>query len=53
MEFEKDASFEIELFDATHGAMIGRANRTAVTITNDDGKYCFKKKSKIWYFVQN
>ena len=38
MEFEKDENFEIELFDATDGAKVGRVNRTAVTITNDDGK---------------
>merc|ERR1712117_314863 len=36
MEFEKDENFEIELFDATDGAKVGRVNRTAVTITNDD-----------------
>ena len=38
MEFEKDENFEIELFDATDGAKVGRVNRTAVTITNDDGE---------------
>ena len=38
MEFEKDENFEIELFDPTDGAKVGRVNRTAVTITNDDGK---------------
>ena len=38
MEFEKDENFEIELFDATDGSKVGRVNRTAVTITNDDGK---------------
>ena len=37
MEFEKDENFEIELFDAEGGAKIGKVNRTAVTITNDDG----------------
>ena len=38
MEFEKDENFEIELFDPEGGAKIGKVNRTAVTITNDDGK---------------
>ena len=57
MEFEKDENFEIELFDPEGGAKIGKVNRTAVTITNDDGKHnCYldvkyrdhfqKKKSK-------
>ena len=42
MEFEKDENFEIELFDPEGGAKIGKVNRTAVTITNDDGKNdCF------------
>jgi len=36
MEFEKDENFEIELFDPEGGATIGKVNRTAVTITNDD-----------------
>ena len=42
MEFEKDENFEIELFDPEGGAKVGKINRTAVTITNDDGKnmYC-------------
>ena len=35
-EFEKDESFEIELFEPTGGAKLGKINRTAVTITNDD-----------------
>ena len=39
MEFEKDENFEIELFDPEGGAKIGKVNRTAVTITNDDGKH--------------
>ena len=39
MEFEKDENFEIELFDPEGGATIGKVNRTAVTITNDDGKF--------------
>ena len=38
MEFEKDENFEIELFDPEGGAKIGKVSRTAVTITNDDGK---------------
>lgn len=36
MEFEKDENFELELFDPEGGAKIGKINRTAVTITNDD-----------------
>ncbi|XP_040572646.1 sodium/calcium exchanger 2 isoform X3 [Lepeophtheirus salmonis] len=36
MDFEKDENFEVELFEATGGAKIGKINRTAVTITNDD-----------------
>ena len=36
MEFEKDENFELELFDAGGGAKVGKINRTAVTITNDD-----------------
>ena len=39
MEFEKDENFELELFEPEGGAKIGKVNRTAVTITNDDGKY--------------
>ena len=42
MEFEKDENFEIELFDPEGGATIGKVNRTAVTITNDDGKFYTK-----------
>ena len=43
MEFEKDENFEIELFDPEGGAKIGKVNRTAVTITNDDGKHdCYR-----------
>ena len=38
MSPEKDEHFEIELFDPSGGAKIGQINRTAVTITNDDGK---------------
>lgn len=35
---EKDEHFEIELYDPEGGAKLGQINRTAVTITNDDGK---------------
>ena len=38
MEFEKDENFEIELFEPQGGAKLGKVARTAVTITNDDGK---------------
>ena len=38
MEFEKDENFEIELYEANGGAKIGKINKTAVTITNDDGR---------------
>ena len=38
MEFEKDENFEIKLEDPEGGAKIGKICRTAVTITNDDGK---------------
>ena len=41
MVFERDEMFEVILSDATGGAKIGSINRTAVTITNDDGKYIF------------
>ena len=36
MEFEKDENFEVELYDPTGGAKVGKINRTAITITNDD-----------------
>jgi len=36
MDFEKDENFEVELFEPTGGAKVGKINRTAVTITNDD-----------------
>lgn len=39
MEFEKDENFELELFEPSGGAKLGKINRTAVTITNDDGNY--------------
>jgi len=35
---EKDECFEIELYDPEGGAKLGRVSRTAVTISNDDGK---------------
>ena len=38
MEFEKDENFEIEIFEPQGGAKLGKISRTAVTITNDDGK---------------
>ena len=38
-DFEKNEHFELELFDATGGASVGRLNKTTVTIVNDDGKY--------------
>ena len=39
MEFEKDENFEVELYEISiEGAQIGKISRTAVTITNDDGK---------------
>ena len=37
MVFERDEMFEVVLSDAEGGAKIGSINRTAVTITNDDG----------------
>ena len=37
-QFERDENFEIELFEPEGGAKLGKINRTAVTITNDDGK---------------
>ena len=46
MEFEKDENFEVELFEATGGAKVGKINRTAVTITNDDGKSVALKGDK-------
>lgn len=39
MSAEKDEHFEIELFDPEGGAKLGQINRTAVTITNDDGQW--------------
>lgn len=36
MEYEKDENFEIELYEVTNGAQLGKLKRTAVTITNDD-----------------
>ena len=34
---EKDECFEVEIFNPTGGAKLGRNNKTAITITNDDG----------------
>jgi len=42
MEFEKDENFEVELFEPQGGAKLGKVCRTAITITNDDGKYLKK-----------
>ena len=36
---EKDECFEIEIFNPEGGAKLGRIRKTAVTISNDDGKY--------------
>lgn len=36
LTFERDENFEIELFEPEGGAKLGKINRTAVTITNDD-----------------
>lgn len=36
MEFEKDENFEVILESVSKGAKIGKANRTIVTIVNDD-----------------
>ena len=36
MEYEKDENFEIELYEVSNGAALGKLKRTAVTITNDD-----------------
>ncbi|XP_071953755.1 sodium/calcium exchanger 3-like [Antedon mediterranea] len=35
-EYEKDESFQVELFDPTGGAQLGRLKKTVVTIINDD-----------------
>ena len=34
---EKDECFEVELFEATGGAILGPITKMAVTITNDEG----------------
>uniref|UniRef100_A0A0K8SFP5 Calx-beta domain-containing protein n=3 Tax=Lygus hesperus TaxID=30085 RepID=A0A0K8SFP5_LYGHE len=39
MQPEKDEHFEVELFSPTGGSRLGRINRCAVTITNDDDFY--------------
>jgi len=36
MEYEKDENFEVELYEVTNNAKLGKTIRTAVTITNDD-----------------
>ncbi|XP_033630178.1 sodium/calcium exchanger 3-like [Asterias rubens] len=35
-EYEKDESFQIELYEPTGGAQLGRLKKTVVTIINDD-----------------
>eukprot|EP00057_Strongylocentrotus_purpuratus_P018304 XP_011672778.1 PREDICTED: sodium/calcium exchanger 3 isoform X3 [Strongylocentrotus purpuratus] len=35
-EYEKDESFEVELFEPTAGSQLGRLKKTVVTIINDD-----------------
>ncbi|XP_033127546.1 sodium/calcium exchanger 3-like [Anneissia japonica] len=35
-EYEKDKSFQVELFNPTGGAQLGRLKKTVVTIINDD-----------------
>ena len=39
MVFERDEMFEVILSDPSGGAKVGNINRTAITITNDDGQY--------------
>lgn len=36
MELEKDENFEVEMYEASNGAKLGRITKTAVTVTNDD-----------------
>lgn len=36
MELEKDENFEVEIYEASNGAKLGRITKTAVTVTNDD-----------------
>jgi len=36
MEFERDEKFEVELYEVTNNAKLGKTTKTAVTITNDD-----------------
>ena len=54
MQAEKDEHFEIELFDPEGGVKIGQINRTAVTITNDDGNYqkCLLYYHKVYTLIK-
>lgn len=36
MEYEKDENFEVELYEVSSNAKLGKITKTAVTITNDD-----------------
>jgi len=36
MELEKDENFEVEMYEVSNGAKLGRITKTAVTVTNDD-----------------
>jgi len=36
MEYEKDENFEVELYEVSDNAKLGKITKTAVTITNDD-----------------
>lgn len=37
-DVEKDENFELTLYGASAGALLGMTKRTIVTIVNDDGK---------------
>ena len=50
MEFEKDENFEVELFEPQGGAKLGKVCRTAITITNDDGKYLLTKAGILYEY---
>lgn len=36
MEYEKDENFEVEIYEVSSNAKLGKITKTAVTITNDD-----------------
>ena len=36
MEYEKDENFEVEIYEVSNNAKLGKTTKTAVTITNDD-----------------